>query len=299
MTAVRSILQTPLVAFGAVIELLRRIPGYRQIEDRASLVVLLLMLIALVLFGTWMAQRSPQRVSMAQLVDGNVSSMQSWIIVSGEVQPEESSSAVQRYVLTDPAVPNARLIVTSDGTIPTGPTTVSGTLIGGSRGAQGDFLWLGQLRADPVLAREPDPPWSAIAFAGVALLFGFGSRTTYPMFFRGSPRPTGSGRATLPVGVRRDWPPFTDEAMPGSLILTEGKPVELSLPGHPTQVVRVHSARSSIETGVLRRVGSAEPAMLVRATGGELTLTFASAADRDSALAALMSDAAGAAVATR
>ena len=280
------------MAFAAVVDLFRRIPGYRQIEERAALIVVLLMIIAVVLLGIWMAQRSPQRVSMAQLVRGDVSAMQSWIIVTGDVALEQSSGPQQRYVLTDAGVANARLIITSDVPISVGRATVSGTLVGGNRGTQGDFLWLGQLRADSVLAREPDPPWGAMAAAAVALFIGFGSRTSYPMFFRQPPRASGALPATVPVGVRRAWPPFSTEGVAGTLSLPPGgRPVELALPGQSSEAVRLYSARSSVETGVLRRLGDSEPAMLVRATGGELTLTFANAQHRDAALAGLVADA--------
>ena len=46
--------------------------------------------------------------------------MQTWIIVSGTLQAESSTATGYRYVLTDPAVPNAMLRIDSQVALPVG-----------------------------------------------------------------------------------------------------------------------------------------------------------------------------------
>ncbi len=284
----RSILRLPVVVFAFVVEQLRRIPGARQIERRAPWVVSALLLVALVALSVWMAQRSPQRISMAELVAGDLSRMQSWIIVSGELHAEPASANGYRYTLTDSTVPDAVMTVTSPVELAVGQTTVSGTIVGGAQRARDGFGWVGQLRADSVLAHEPDPPWIAIALAATALFIAVAGRTFYPMFFSQAPPIPEPQTMKLQVGVRRDWPP-SRQVVPGSLVLQPGAPVELRLPTE-TQQLRLHSAHSSVEVGELRRLLDSEPALVVRPATGELTISFASPDDRDAAFAALAAD---------
>ena len=287
----RSILRFPLVAFAFVVEQLRRVPGARQIERRTPWVVSALMLAALVALSVWMAQRSPQRITFAELVGGDLSRMQTWIIVSGELSAAPVSTTQYRYTLTDPAVPNAILTVESQVELAVGQTTVSGTIVGGASRAQDGFGWVGQLRADSVLAKEPDPPWIAITLAAVALFIGLGSRTFYPRFFRQTSTVVDPETRTLQVGVRRDWPSSggNGQVVPGTVVLRRGAPVELHV-GSESQQVRLHSAHSSVEAGELRRLFSSEPALILRPSAGEVTVSFASPNDRDAAFAALMAD---------
>lgn len=287
----RSILRFPLVAFAFVIEQLRHIPGARQIERRAPWVVSALLAAAFVALVVWMSQRSPQRISFPELVAGNLSRMQSWIIVSGELRAEPTSNTTYRYTLTDPAVPNALLTVESQVELAVGRTTVSGTIVGGASRAQDDFGWVGQLRADSVLAKEPDPPWIAIALLGTALFIGFGSRTFYPTFFRQARPVVKPETVTLEVGVRRDWPLSggRGQVVPGTLAVRPGAPLELRV-ADETQQLRLHSAHSSVESGELRTLSSAEPALILRPATGELTVSFATPDDRDAALGALVAD---------
>ena len=139
---------------------------------------------------------------MADLVAGDLSHLQTWIIVSGDLRDEGSSPPRYRYAMTDAGVPDAKLIVMSEIELPVGEATVSGILVGGTSGAQRGFGWLGQLRADSELAREADPPWIAIALVVLAAFIGIGARTSYPVFVSREvahlpePRPT-----TLTVGV--------------------------------------------------------------------------------------------------
>lgn len=287
----------PLVAFAFVVEQLRRIPGARLIERHTTFVVSVVAFTALVALAVWAAQRSPQRITMGELVAGDLSRMQSWIIVSGELSAEPISIAGYRYKLTDPAVPDARMIVVSDVELPVGETTVSGTLIGGTSRPQEGFAWIGQLRADPVLAREPDPPWITIALAAAALFIAVGARTSYPMFFRQTSMMKAPEKKTLQVGVRHEWPPSADKVVPGALALQPGAPVELR-EGTETQQLRLHSAHSSFEVGVLSRLNDSEPALVVRPSTGDLIITFGSFDDRDAAFAALVADAGPRPVAT-
>jgi hypothetical protein len=124
----------------------------------------------------------------------------------------------------------------------------------------------------------------------VATFVGLGSRTTYPTFVREAAGPGAAGSASVRVGVRREWPPLTSEQVAGSLEIAPDVPVVLNVPGRAPQMLRLHSARSSAEVGDLRRIGETVPALLVRSSG-EVTLTFASDHDRDTALAALVADA--------
>lgn len=284
------ILRLPLVAFAFVVEQLRRVPGARQIERHVTLVVSVLAVAALLALAVWGAQRSPQRISMGELVAGDLSRMQTWIIVSGELRAEPVSTAGYRYNLTDPTVPDARMIVVSQVEIAIGQTTVSGTLMGGSSRPQEGFGWIGQLRADSVLAHEPDPPWITIGLAAAAVFIGVGVRTSYPMFFRQSPTTKAPEKKTLQVGVRREWRPSPDEVVPGVLALQPGAPVELRT-GAETQQLRLHSAHSSFEVGVLSRLRASQPALVVRPSSGDLVVTFRSFDDRDAAFAALVADA--------
>ncbi|MGI8928337.1 MAG: hypothetical protein ACR2H0_02555 [Candidatus Limnocylindrales bacterium] len=291
LVSLRSILRFPLVLFAFVVDQLRRLPGARQIERRTPWVVSALMLAALVALSVWMAQRSPQRITFPELVAGKLSRMQTWIIVSGELNAAPIPTTQYRYTLTDPAVPNAVLTVESQVELAVGQTTVSGTIVGGASRAQDDFGWVGQLRADSVLAKEPDPPWIAITLAAVGLFIGFGSRTFYPQYFRRVPRVVDPETKTLQVGVRRDWPSSggNGQVVPGTVSLQRGEPVELRL-GSESQQVRLHSAHSSVEAGELHRLFSSEPALILRPSTGQVTVSFASPNDRDAAFAALIAD---------
>ncbi len=285
----RSILRFPLVAFAFVVDRLRAIPGAKWIERHAPLVVSALLIAALVALSVWMAQRSPQRLTMAELAGGKLSRMQSWIIVSGELRAEPMTTAQRRYTLTDPAAPNAILTVHSPVELGVGHATVSGNLIGVGSGALDDFGWIGQLRADAVLAREPDPPWIAIGLGAAALFIGVAGRTSYPLFFRHGLPAREAESMVMPVGVRREWPPSVGHVVPGTVVSQPGAPVELRV-GNETQQLRLHSAHSSVEAGELRTLFDSEPALVLRPSSGDLTITFASTDDRDAAFAALLAD---------
>lgn len=285
-----SILRFPVVALAFLVEQLRHLPGAREVERRAPWVVAVLMVAALAVLAVGMAEQTPQRISIADLVEGKLAPMQSWIIVSGELRAQQVSTTDHRYVLTDPTVPNAVIFVTSQNELPLGVATISGHLVGGTRRAQAGTGWVGQLRADPVITREPDPPWIAIALAAAALFVAVGSRTFYPMFFRQAPRVPAPAAKTMQVGVRRGWPPAAGPVVSGTLEVQRGAPVALRVPTE-TQLLRLHSPHSSVEVGELRRLFGSEPALVVRpATTEELTVSFASVDERDVAYAALVAD---------
>lgn len=280
-----------VLGFAFVGAQLRRLPGAAIVERFASVILALLLLGALVSFTVWAAQRSPQRTSLSELAAGALSPMQSWIIVSGDVRLRQHAGAGYLYLLTDPAAPNASLTISSEAEMREGETTVSGTLLGGDARAQDGFAWLGNLRADPVLASEQSPPWIVIALAFVAVLLGLLAWTTYPVFSTEEPRPSAARPRRLAVGVRHDWPP-TGASTPGTLELEPGLPPQLRLRGGETRLLRVHSAKSSFEVARLQWLSGSEPLVVIRAAGGDVTLDFASSADRDGAYAALVASAA-------
>ena len=272
---------------------LRRLPGAGLVGRFLPLIVAVLLAGAVVSLAVWGAQRSPQRISLAELADGALAPMQTWIIVSGDVRSQEQGGAGFAYVLTDLAAPNASIRISSQVQLAEGHTTVSGTLLGGDVRAQADFAWLGQLLADPVLATEQSPPWIAIALAFIVALIWLLAPTSYPVLFVDAPRPTAAPPRQLAVSVRHGWPP-TGASTPGRLDLQPGAPLELRLLGGETRLLRVHSAKSSVEVGRLQWLTGSEPVLVVRAAGGEVTLGFASTDERNGAYAALV-----ASVATR
>jgi hypothetical protein len=278
----------PQIAFAFLIDLLRRIPGMVQLERRTFWIGLLLVLIAVIAFTVWASERTPQRIGMSGLVAGELSHLQTWIIVTGDVREEGITSDGYQYAMTDPAVPDAKLIITSDTPLPLGETTVSGTLVGGTGGAPEGFAWLGQLRADPIVAREPDPPWIAIALVGVAVFLGLGARTSYPVFVAQQvPLIPAARSVVLPVGIVPDGSRSSPDVVPGELVVKPGESAVLRVPGREPQVLRLHSAHSSVAVGELRRLSRSDPALVMRPASGDLTLTFASVDDRNAAYAVI------------
>jgi hypothetical protein len=283
-------LRLPVVVYAFVVDKLRRIPGAPLVERHVPLVVTALGLAALVALVLWGAQRSPQRLSLAELAAGGLSPMQTWIIVTGDLQSGVYTATERRYVMIDPAAPNAELIVTSDVDLPLGHVTLSGRLVGGQLGAPIGERWVGQLAADPVVAREQDPPLIAIGFLVVALLIAFSARISYPMFFSEKPKSTIPAPKTWKVNVTDDQPTSARRAQQGDLVFSRGEPVELRVPGQAAQMLRLHSAHTSVEVGALTWLSHSEPAILVRPASGDLSMTFSSREERDAAYAALVAD---------
>ena len=122
----------------------------------------------------------------------------------------------------------------------------------------------------------------------VAVFMGLGSRTSYPVFFAQDvplipdPRPV-----VLHVGVVPDGPRSSPDVITGELAVKPGEPAELRVPGQEPQVLRLHSAHSSVAVGELRRLSRSDPAIVVRPASGDLTLTFASVDDRNAAYAVI------------
>ena len=283
-------LRTPTVAFSYAVELLRRLPGARFVQEHQTLVVGTLVLAAVIVLSAWAATRSPQRVSMADLTAGSLAPLQTWIIITGDVVAAESHTAGQyRYVLTDAGALDAALTITSRTELPVGRTTVSGTLLGGDAPQVEGFGWFGQMIADPELAREPDPPWLAIGLFTLAGFIGVASRTSYPTFFRETATPAGVRDRSIPARAQREWS-VDNEWVDARLNIRPGAPVEVQLPGEAPRTIRLHSAHSGADTGVLRTLSTSEPALVVRPSTGQLLFLFATDEERDAVYAALIED---------
>ena len=280
------------MAFSYAIQQLRRVPGARFVQEHQLLVIGMLVFAGVIVLAAWAATRSPQRVSMADLTAGRLAPLQTWIIVSGDLRPADNQSGSQfRYVLTDPNVADATLTVTSQRELPTGQTTVSGTLLGGDAPQHEDFAWTGQMLADDELAREPDPPWLAIGLFTLAGFIGVAARTSYPTFFRETPQSVGVRAASIRARARSEWS-AADEWVDATLTIHPGEPLEVELPGEAPRIIRLHSAHSGADAGVLRTLSTTEPALVVRPSTGELLFLFATDAQRDAVYEALVADAA-------
>ena len=81
--------------------------------------------------------------------------------------------------------------------------------------------------------------------------------------------------------------------MPATLSFASAEPgaADLSIAGARPMPVRLHSAFTNVDVGVLSRLRGADPALRVRSDNDDLTLTFASRRERDSAFAALGAEA--------
>ena len=285
-----SILRYPGLLFAAGVEQLRRLPGARRLGPLVRWLGRILLLIAVVLGVLWAVQISPQRISLADLAAGKLGQFQSWIIVTGDLVDEPGSTDYQHlYRLTDPAAPNAFLDVRSRAVQSLGRTTVSGHIEGGRDGVPPGYAWSARLNADPTLAGELPPPWTAIALGAVAILIFLGRRSRYPMF--ASDKPTDAFPATsgLPVVARSESGGLGHAAVPATLSFGSAEPgaADLSISGARPVPVRLHSAFTAVDVGVLHRLGASEPALRVRSEDDDLTLAFGSTRERDSAFAAL------------
>jgi hypothetical protein len=284
------LLRFPLVAFGFVVERLRRLPGGHAVGQHAPAIAAGLLAASFVAFVMWGAERSPQRITLAQLEAGQLSSMQSWIIISGELSQAPSQTADFRYWLVDPAAPNASMIVVSEFELPVGWTTLSGTYVGTRETAPAGYRWIGYMRAEPVLAPEQPSPWIAILLAAAGLLVGFAGRFSYPTFFDEKPRSAAPRTATLRVGIRGATEAPAGCVVPGTLRLHPGAWVMLQLQGAAEQPLRLHSAHTSVDVGELRRLLGSDPALRVKQAKGDIDIIFASPDERDAAFAALTAD---------
>jgi hypothetical protein len=285
-----TVLRFPLLVFSFAVDRLRRLPGARFVAPFVPWVSRLLVAGAIVLVLLWAAEASPQRISLADLAAGKLSSFQSWIIVSGNLADEPGSTAsVHVYRLTDSAAPNAYLVVRSRTRQVVGPTTISGRLEGGRDGVPAGYLWTARLNADAQLASELPAPMIAFVMLGGALLIMLARRTSYPMFVPQSPGETFPARGGLRVVAHGQLGSNGARRHPGTLELEEGSATaELRLTGARPIPVRLHSAFTDVDVGELRGLSSSEPALRVRAADDDLTLGFASPRERDAAFATLV-----------
>lgn len=284
-----SALRLPLLAFGYVVARMRRLPGARFVAPIVPWLVRASFVAAAILLLLWMAEASPQRMSLADLAAGKLSPMQSWIIVSGELQEERGSApGAYRYRLTDPATPNAYLDVRSSVEWPVGPTTLSGKVLGGRDGVPAGYEWSAPFQADPVLADELPPPAIAFVLIGLGLLVVIGRRISYPMFIAETPAEVPPGWGLVSVTVHPEATGSGSPTQPGTLDRDTGVGTgELRVQGSGPVPVRLHSAFTSVDVGELRGLRSSEPALRVRAADDDLILGFASRRERDATYARL------------
>ena len=284
------ILRASLIAVGYVVEQLRRIPGVRWVLRHSMALGAVLLLGAVLAFLVWGSQAAPQRASMADLVLGRLSPLQTWIVISGDLSGGQLRNETYRYVLTDIDVPNARMNVISRVELALGPTTISGTYVGGVEPRPVGYTWIGTMRADPVLAPAPGPPWITILLGVVALLIGFAGRFSYPTFFAESPGATAARPRMLAASVRRGTSASAGAVVPATLQLEAGAPVVLRIDGTAEQPLRLYSASASVDVGRLHELSGSEPALRVHQPTGDMDIIFATSDDRDATFAALEAD---------
>ena len=288
-----ALVRLPLLAFAFMVDRVTRLPGVAARTRYALWISLGLVTLALAAFVVWGLERAPQRVNLADLAAGALSPMQSWIIVSGELEPEPSRISTFRYRLSDPAVANVTMTVFSETEFPVGVmTTLSGTFLGPREPVPPGHRWIGQMRADSEQVQEQAPPWVAMALAAAAGLVGAAGRVSYPMFLAHSPRSAAPRAMTARVSVRRGRLMPAGPVLSGALVTQPGAPVTLSVSGAEARPLRLHSVHTGIDAGELRYIASAEPALRVRLANEEMTLAFAVPEERDVAHASLLADAA-------
>jgi hypothetical protein len=290
--SVVSVLRSPLVLFAFAVDKLRRVPGVGLLLRHAGLAAGSLLVGAVLAFAVWTATVAPQRVNLADLVQGRLSIMQTWIIITGDLAPGTTRIANFAYVMTDPAVPNARMNVYSEVELPVGRTTVSGSFGGPREPNPVGYAWVGSMRADQAVAPELGLPWISIVLIAAAAFLVLAPRVSYPMFEPQTPARLTPRPGAINVGVRDGVITSTSSVERGALHVRPGESVTLQI-GDVTQSLRLHSAHSGVDVGRLRQIGRSEPALRVRLSNAEVTLTFDSSTDRDTALAALRADAVG------
>ncbi|MEO8208469.1 MAG: hypothetical protein ABI598_05490 [Chloroflexota bacterium] len=287
----------PIVLFAFAVDRIRRLPGARIAGRSVTLVVRALFLIAGILLIAWMAEKTPQKISIADLEAGKLSPMQSWIILSGELTDGPPTAlGWYSYRLTDPDLPGPSMLVRSPVQLSLGKATISGFVDGGRDTSSGTgFAWVGSMAADATLAHEIPPPWGAATVVLAALLIIAARRTTYPMFFRGRPRHAPPAIGTTPVGVYRTLDlPVRPPVRAGIVSDRSGMPaVSLLLPGAPEVPMRLHSTLTGISAGEFMDLSVSRPVLRWRQPAEDLLLSFASPSARDAVYAALVADAAG------
>jgi hypothetical protein len=289
------ILRVPWLLFAFVVEQARRLPGSRLIARLLPAAARLMVLVAFVLLLLWMAEASPQRISIGELASGQLSRLQTWIIVSGDLAVEPGSTpASHQYRLTDPATPNAWLVVRAPNELALGPTTVSGRILGGRDGVPAGYTWTALLEADPVLASELPPPAAAFLLIGLAILIFLARRARYPVFVNEPPGEAAAARAPLHVTAHLEREAAAARALPrdsrGTLAFDTGEAAgiaQLRLGLARPLPVRLNSTYTTIDVGRLQSLRAGEPALRARMVDDDVTLGFASRRERDAAYAAL------------
>ncbi|HUQ43928.1 MAG TPA: hypothetical protein VM451_05890 [Candidatus Limnocylindria bacterium] len=289
------VLRVPWLLFAFLVERLRRLPGARFIARVLPAAARLMVVAAIVLLLLWMAEASPQRMSLAELRAGQLSRLQTWIIVSGQLSEEPgTTSESHRYRLTDPATPNTQLNVRSDQPLPLGPATVSGRILGGRDGVPEGYTWAAQLDADPVLASELPPPGAAFALLGLAVVIFLARRSAYPMFLNERPADVPAARSGMRVTTYFDPVDAAARGLPRDSVATlgfdrpEGAALgDLRLSNGRSLPVRLNSIYTTIDVGRLQSLGRSEPVLRVRVADDDVALAFATRRDRDAAYAAL------------
>jgi hypothetical protein len=169
---------------------------------------------------------------------------------------------------------------------------VSGRIEDGRSPAQPGYHWSAGLDADAQLANEQPPPVAAFLLAAVGLLIVIARRTTYPMFLREVPGPAVPGPARLPVVAHGITGASGGRDVEGILELdARVARAELQLLGLGSLPVRLHSAFTTLDVGVLRWLESSEPALRVLVSGDVLAIGFATRRERDAAFATLFAGA--------
>jgi hypothetical protein len=285
-----AILRLPALLFSAGVEQARRLPGARLAAPFAKWLPRILLSVAAVLLLLWGAEVSPERVSLADLAAGKLGHLQTWIIITGDLAEERGSSdQLHLYRLTDPEAPNAYLIVRSYTAQAIGRTTISGRIEGGTDGVPPGYAWSATLDADEVLAAELPPPTTAFALIAVALVVLLARHSRYPMFTGQAPGEALPATSALRVTVRSESGAFDRAAVQATLSFLNAEPgtAQLTIGGSRRLPVRLHSAFTTVDVGVLHRLSGSEPALRVRSENDDLTLAFGSARERDSVFSAL------------
>ena len=285
-----AILRFPVLLFAAGVEQLRRLPGAARVAPVLRWLPRILLVAALVFATLWAIEISPQRISLADLAAGKLGQFQTWIIVTGDLSEEEvSTDDLRVYRLTDPAAPNAYLVIRSPVAQTVGRTTISGHIRGGREAVPPGYAWSAPVDADPTLARELPAPSTAILLGGLALLILLARRSRYPLFASESPSEAVPAASAFRVIVRSETGRLGRAAVPGTVAFGSAEPgaATLALPGARPLPVRLHSAFTTVDVGALYRLTGSEPALRVRSENDDLTLAFGSPRERDATFAAL------------
>lgn len=296
MNAIAGALRSPVVLFAFVVDRLRRLPGASLAGRVAPWLARAMVVAAVVLLVAWASEKTPQRISLADLSAGRLSQMQDWLIVTGDLveTPAMEDPGTYVYRMTDPGVPDVSLIIRSDTPLPTGRVTISGDLEGGREGIGITKPWVGSIRADATLAQEIPPPWGPITLGLVALLVFLARRTRYPTFFRERPGPSASTGRRFAVELRHAPDEADAAVIPASIVVGSGVGTEpsvlLEVPDREPESLRLHSEHTGAMAGELRTVRWGKPAIRMRRPTGDVTITFEGTDHRDAVFHALHDD---------